>query len=196
LEGNGFEQVYNMQGGINAWDGLVAKGTPESGVAYFSPATRPEELIALAWHLEDGTWKFYSGLCSLRPDQEADDIYRKLAEAEENHKALLRELFRECSGNKLIDGFPDSMISSGKEAIMEGGIPVGEALTWAGGKQAVQVVEFALSLEAAALDLYIRMERRVGDDPSSKVFLVLAREEKQHLEMLSSLFAVISHESS
>jgi sulfur-carrier protein adenylyltransferase/sulfurtransferase len=177
-----------MQGGINAWDGLVAKGTPESGVAYFSTATRPEELIALAWHLEDGARKFYSGLRSLRPDQEADDLYRKLAKAEENHQVLLRELFREFSGDKSIEGFPDLIISSGKEAIMEGGIPVKEALNWAGGKQAAQVVEFALSLEAASLDLYIRMERRVGDDRSSKVFRVLAREEKQHLELLGLLF--------
>jgi sulfur-carrier protein adenylyltransferase/sulfurtransferase len=177
-----------MQGGINAWDGLVAKGTPESGVAYFSPATRPEELIALAWHLEDGTRKFYSGLRSIPLDQKADDLYRKLAKAEENHQAFLRELFREFSGDKSVEGFPDSVISSGKEAIMEGGIRVEEALTWAVGKQSAHVIEFALSLEAAALDLYIRMERRVDDDRSSKVFLVLAREEKQHLEMLGSLF--------
>ena len=48
-----------MQGGINAWKGLVAEGAPESGMAYFSPATKPEELIALAWLLEDGSRNFY-----------------------------------------------------------------------------------------------------------------------------------------
>lgn len=181
-----------MQGGINAWDGLVAKGPPESGVAYFSPATRPEELIALAWHLEDGARKFYSGLSALSPDQDADRLYRELAKAEENHQALLRELFRNFSGDKPVEGFPDSVIPSGKEEIMEGGIPVKDALNWAGGKQAVPVVEFALSLEAAALDLYIRMERRVGDDRLSKVFLVLAREEKQHMKKLGSLFEKLS----
>jgi sulfur-carrier protein adenylyltransferase/sulfurtransferase len=177
-----------MQGGINAWDGLITKGTPESGIAYFSPATRPEELIALAWHLEDGTRKFYSGLRSLPPDRAADGLYLELAKAEENHQALLRELFLELSGDKSIEGFPDSVILSAGEAIMEGGIQVEEALAWAGAKQAVHVAEFTLSLEAASLDLYIRMERRVNDERSSRVFLALAREEKQHLEMLGSLF--------
>jgi hypothetical protein len=51
-----------MQGGINAWKGLVARGAPESGMAYFSPATKPEELIALAWLLGDGSRKFYDAM--------------------------------------------------------------------------------------------------------------------------------------
>ena len=60
-----------MAGGINAWKGLVAEGAPESGMAYFSPATKPEELIALAWSLEDGSRNFYSALVALLEDREA-----------------------------------------------------------------------------------------------------------------------------
>ena len=52
-----------MEGGIRAWKGLVAEGIPEAGMAYFSPATRPEEMIALAWLLEDGSLQILRIAC-------------------------------------------------------------------------------------------------------------------------------------
>jgi hypothetical protein len=48
-----------MEGGIHAWKGLRATGAPDAGMAYFDPAKKPEELIALAWMLEEGSCKFY-----------------------------------------------------------------------------------------------------------------------------------------
>ena len=62
LLGAGLKNVYNMEGGIRAWKGMVAHGLPEAGMAYFSPAANAEEIVGLAWSLEEGSRSFYQGV--------------------------------------------------------------------------------------------------------------------------------------
>ena len=177
-----------MQGGIHAWKGLVAEGAPESGMAYFSPATKPEELIALAWLLEDGSRQFYSDLAAVLKDQEAKNLFKDLFAAEERHQAFLLKLYKELSGLTSTSGFPGSVISLEKEGdVMEGGMLLSEVLPWAKGKSVTEILELSLSSEANAYDLYVKMERQMKDQRSAQVFHVLSGEEKQHLERLSSL---------
>jgi len=177
-----------MEGGINAWQGLVAEGTPQSGMAYFSPATRPEEWMALAWVLEDGSRKFYAELPALLKDDEAGVLYRQLSEAEEHHKAALLRLYNETPDKTPGLKFPWGLISAGRqEDVMEGGMRVGEALQWAKGKKTTDILELSLSLETNAYDLYLNMERKMGEKRAAQVFRVLSGEEKQHLERLSLL---------
>jgi len=188
LSSAGFKEAYSMQGGINAWKGLVAEGVPESGMAYFSPATKPEELIALAWLLEDGSRKFYSELAAGMKDQEAKNLFKDLFAAEERHQASLLKLYKELSGLTSTSGFPGSVISLEKEGdVMEGGLRLSEVLPWAKGKSVIEILELSLSSETNAYDLYVTMEHQVKDQRSAQVFQVLSGEEKQHLERLSSL---------
>ena len=63
----------------------------------------------------------------------------------------------------------------------------GEALQWAKGKKTTDVLELSISLETNAYDLYLHMERRMGEKRAAQVFRVLAGEEKQHLERLGLL---------
>jgi hypothetical protein len=115
-----------MEGGINAWQGLVAGGTPQSGMAYFSPATRPEEWMALAWIMEDGSRRFYAELAAGLNDDEARDLYVQLSEAEEHHKAALLRLYNETPDRAPGLEFPWGLISDGRqEDVMEGGMRVG-----------------------------------------------------------------------
>jgi rubrerythrin len=186
----GFKEVFSMEGGIRAWKGVRAEGVPDSGMAYFSPAAKPEELMALAWFLEDGSRKFYSELVKTLPDKEDKDLYSQLAEAEKNHEASLLRLYEEFSGKGSAPRFPGSILPAGKETgdVMEGGMRVSEALQWAKGKKTQEILELSLSLEANAYDLYLKMERHVKDEHSAKVFHLLSREEMQHLERLTTLF--------
>jgi sulfur-carrier protein adenylyltransferase/sulfurtransferase len=188
LEGAGFKQVYSMEGGIRAWNGLVSEGTPESGIAYFSPATKPEEMVALAWFLENGSRRFYAELGRTMTDTEMSDLYAELASAEERHQATLLDLYREFVGPKPNNGFPRSVISvEHEEDVMEGGMRVTEALRWASDKSLPEILELSLAVETNSYDLYLNMERRLTDQPSSQVFRVLSGEEKEHLERLSAL---------
>lgn len=176
-----------MAGGINAWEGLVAEGAPESGMAYFSPATKPEELMALAWYLEEGSHKFYAEMASVIEERETMDLFKGLSMAEEGHKATLLNLYKEFSGVTSHEGFPGSVLSpEGEGDVMEGGIRLTDALKWSTGKKVQEILELSISSETNAYDLYIKMERQMKDQRSVQVFQVLSKEEKQHLERLTS----------
>jgi rubrerythrin len=165
----------------------MAEGAPKSGMPYFSPATRPEELMALAWYLEEGSQKFYSEVAQMVEDREGKDLFQGLAAEEERHKASLLQLYREFSGVTSDQGFPGSVISSGRKGdVMEGGMSVRDVLKWAKGKKLIDILELSLSLETHSYDLCLKMGRQVKDQRSGEVFQVLAKETKEHLKRLSS----------
>jgi rubrerythrin len=178
-----------MHGGIHAWKGLVAEGAPESGIAYFSSATWVEELIALAWWLEDGSRRFYSNLAARMKDEEAKNLFRDLTVAEGHHQTFLLKLYQGLSGLTPQSGFPGSVVPAGKEGdVMEGGVRVSEALQWTEGKSVTEILEFSLSSETNAYDLYVKMEHQMKEQRSSQVFRLISGEEKKHLERLGALF--------
>lgn len=178
----GLEKVYTMQGGIAAWEGLVASGPPESGMAYFSDAVQPPELAMLAWMLEDGARLFYVRMDEHLQDEDAKKLFRSLAHAEVAHEKTVAELYRGFTGG----GAVEEALPPVRDDVMEGGIKVAEALLWAKGKDVTAVLDFAMSLETNAYDLYLKMERRLEGD-AKKVFLLLAEEERKHLERLAEL---------
>ena len=178
-----------MEGGIRAWHGFTAEGIPEAGMAYFSPATRPEEMIALAWLLEDGSLKFYESIAKMTEEQEARGLFQSLKRSEENHKATLWKIYEEISGKAPMPEFPDTGI--GKEPkgdVMEGGMLVSEALKWSKGKALKNILELSMSLETNSYDLYLKMEQKVETNKPKQVFKTLSEEEKNHLDRLTSIF--------
>jgi rubrerythrin len=70
---------------------------------------------------------------------------------------------------------------------MEGGMHVGEALKRARGKDLLEMLEYAIALEANSYDLYIKMERSMPGKDSKKIFNSLLSEEKIHLDRLTAL---------
>ena len=188
LADNGFSEVFNMSGGIREWEGLSAQGVPESGMAFFMSASTPEELIGLAWILEEGSRKFYAMLSEMLDDAESRTLFFDLAAAEDHHKASLITLYRVLSGREPAADFPQGVIHlEVQEDIMEGGTRISEAMEWVKGKGPDAALELAISLEANAYDLSIKMSRKMEDKNSRKVFHVLAAEEKTHLERLGTL---------
>jgi rubrerythrin len=178
-----------MQGGIRAWEGFVAEGIPEAGMAYFSPATRPEEMIALAWLLEDGSCKFYESLAKRMEEQEAKGLFQNLKRSEENHKTTLWKMDEEISGKAPAPEFPDNVISKKPGGdVMEGGMLVSEALKWSKGRTLKDILELSISLETNSYDLYLKMERKVEGRNAKQVFKTLSEEERNHLDQLTSLF--------
>ena len=176
-----------MDGGIDAWNGLVAEGTPESGMAYFSSADKPEELIALAWIMEDGSRRFYYSISEFLKDIESSALYKDLTTAEDSHKESLMRLYSKITGIESAET-PEAALSGNTETdIMEGGMKVAEALNWARGKELSDILELTMSIEINAYDLYLLLEKSMEDDNSKKVFKVLAEEEKQHLDRLTKV---------
>jgi sulfur-carrier protein adenylyltransferase/sulfurtransferase len=189
MKEEGFTEVFSLEGGIRAWEGLVADGVPESGIPYFDDAVKPEEFIALAWILEEGSRRFYSEIPGLMPDADVGKLFHDLSAAEEHHKSALVSLYQDFTGSVPAPDFPGSAVQTKDSGdMMEGGMRISEALSWAEGKSPEAVLELAMSLETNSYDLYIKMTRRVKDDRSRQVFDRLAGEEKNHLERLADLF--------
>jgi len=178
-----------MEGGIRAWQGMVAHGVPEAGMAYFSPASDAEELVGLAWSLEEGSKIFYQGVAEHFADNsEAHQMFTWLVEAERHHEEHLLETYQALTGKepdfvKLRDKFSDAI--SGK--VMEGGIPVQDALNWAKDKGVTESLELAIALEVNAYDLYVKMSRKIEEAQAGQIFEKLAEEEQIHLEKLAEL---------
>ena len=189
LLGSGLKNVYSMEGGIRAWKGMVAHGLPETGMAYFSPAANAEEIVGLAWALEEGSKFFYQGVAEhFSADNEAKDMFNWLVSAEKSHEQHLLKTYENLTGTqpdfvRLRAKFSDSLNGT----VMEGGVAVKEALAWAKGKGVSESLELAIALEVNAYDLYIKMSRAIEDKQAQQIFEKLSEEEQVHLEKLSGL---------
>ena len=178
-----------MEGGINAWNGVVAAGLPEAGLSFFASARSPKEYIALAWFLEEGMKMFYRSVGEMLDERGAVELFQELSIAEEHHQAALSDLHFRFSG-KRVD--PDFLRSAAPdlqaERYIEGGLRLEEAILWAEGKQMADILDMSITLEANAYDRYLFMKQEIKDARAKEVFNVLSNEEKHHLERLSELF--------
>ncbi len=187
LAREGFEKVYSMEGGIHAWKGLRATGAPNAGMAYFEPAKKPEELIALAWMLEEGSCKFYKEMSIKEKSPGAVTLFQELWGDEGKHKSSLFKIYQRISGKDSDPNFPRSLVSlEPGDDYLEGGIELKNAMEWSRGKDLKDILEFSISLEINAIDLYIKMERRVEGREAKEVFLALSNQERNHLKRLSA----------
>ncbi len=176
----GFDNAFSI-GGISQWNGLTAVGPPEAGMAWFDEARKPEEYVALACILEDGARLFYLELADQFP--EIKEIATGLAKGEQQHQATLRKLHQEITGSDA-----DPILPSGEAAdMMEGGVKKSEAMAWVRDRQAADVLEFAIAMEANAYDRYIRVGQGLGGQ-AQRVFKELAEAEKIHLNELMAAF--------
>ncbi|MDO3378608.1 rhodanese-like domain-containing protein [Geoalkalibacter halelectricus] len=183
---HGFSRVFNMTGGIRAWQGAVVEGDPRAQRVRFSDAQTPVEHLALAWLLEEGSRAFYAAAAEVREDLEDGLFLRRMAAVEENHKAALAAVFQELTGRPPGEDFPRSVLSQApEEKYVEGGLPLSEVLTWLEDKPTAAVLEFAIGMEAAAFDHYLLLRTRLGEEKSQELFLRLAEEEQSHLRILS-----------
>ncbi len=188
LQNAGFREVHNLAGGIQAWQGLIAEGSPEPELAYFAAVRTPEKQVALAWYLEEGTRIFYREVAELLQDREAASIFRELVQAEEHHKATLVALYEGLVGKPAKADFPRGLLAAEPtEQLMEGGVSVSKALGWIRGRPIHDILELAISIETNAYDRYLLLRRELENENSRRVFEILSNEERRHLKKLCQL---------
>jgi len=171
-----------MDGGIRAWTGLTAEGPPEAGIAYFSAGTRPADMAALAWALEESTRTFYSVLAGRDPNDTMAAVFSSLVQAEEHHKETLASLHGRLTTEPV-----SRMYDPQGHGILEGGMELEAALRWSEGKRVNEILDLALGLEANAYDRYLKMLVVSDSKDAKEVFHAIAKEEKNHLRKLSKL---------
>src|SRR5512136_1800059 len=94
LAGQGFQEVYNLKGGIAAWQGLKAFGPAEMGMIALRGNESPQEVIILAYGMEQGLADFYARVLGMTQDSEVQKILGKLVQIEEKHKDKLFGLYQ------------------------------------------------------------------------------------------------------
>jgi len=186
LKRQGFEDVYYMDGGIDAWNGLVASGPYETGLFLLEGIKNIEGLVALAWSLEDGTGTFYTLMRELSQDNEAKQVFESLIKAEQNHKSKLLEAYRHIAGKEMSE---QTMQAQSLKGHMEGGVSVDEIVGWLRKEGAAlhEILEVSMQVETNSLDLYMKMLTEVEDKSVKNILHVIIEEEKAHLLKLGTL---------
>jgi rubrerythrin len=186
LTGQGFEEVYNLKGGIAAWQGVKAFGPAEMGMIPLKGNETPQEVIVLAYGMEQGLADFYARVLGMTQDSAVQKIIGKLVQIEEKHKDKLFALYQALEPTTQERTLFEKRIVSG---VMEGGFTGEEFLEK--NKPLLDTVEnllsLAMMLEAQALDLYTRYAQKVEDARSRSVLHDIAEEEKGHLATLGAL---------
>ena len=186
MTGRGFKLVYNLKGGIAAWQGHAAVGPSEMGMVLIKGNETPREVICLAYGLEEGLRKFYSMSVELAIDPKIVALLTKLAEIEVKHKQRLFDIYLTIDPTALnVETFENRITSE----LVEGGFDSDKLLEQSRitFKTAARVLDFAMTLEAQAMDLYMRYAQRSENPAVKNLLFDMANEEKAHLKSLGDL---------
>jgi sulfur-carrier protein adenylyltransferase/sulfurtransferase len=187
LQGQGFEKVFSMTGGIYQWEGSEAVGPQELNMDLVRDDQSPAEMIALAYRMEDGLQRFYQASRASAQDVRVTDLLQTLIEVEERHKERLEGMYA------ALDAQPTDLrglTGDSDKVVMEGGFVMDEFmaqnLSFMGDRE--KILEMAIMLESQALDLYLRFASRIQVTATRELLYAIAREEQSHLTALGRLY--------
>jgi rubrerythrin len=184
LSGKGFNNVYNLSGGIRAWNNEIAVGPPDLGLHLFSGKVSTEETIIVGFGLEQGLREFYLDMANRVVSAEAKSLFTKLADIEILHQEHLFKLYQDITGTTVsMEDFSTGTV----QPAMEGGLSTKEYLNLYNPdlESEQDILSLALSIEAQALDLYQRAADNSPDDNSRKILQQIANEERAHMKRLA-----------
>jgi len=190
LTGRGFKHVYNLNGGIAAWQGHAATGPEAMGMLLLKGDEAPQDIIYLAYGLEEGLRKFYAAAAKMAIAAEVVSVLSRLAEIEIRHKQKLFDLYQSLvPGAAPLADFEETVNAE----LMEGGLDPDRMLedSMPTFKTAADVLNFAMMLEAQGMDLYMRYAEKSPDPQVKEILFTMADDEKAHLESLGNLFEKI-----
>jgi rubrerythrin len=197
LSGKGFKKVFNVAGGIKAWESKTAVGTPDLGMDLFTDRQEPRDVLILAYSLEQGLRDFYLAMGKKAVDTEVKSLFDKLAEIELEHQASIIEAYNRLNDDSNSKDSKDSMAPMDQDGFedlvetsaLEGGLTTEEYLELFNPdlNSPVEVISLAMSIEAQALDLYQRASLSFVDSKSKEIVQGIANEEKAHIASLGRL---------
>lgn len=186
LAGKGFKNIYNLAGGFKAWNGEAAFGAEEKGLELFSGNEAEEKTLIIAYSLESGLRDFYLSMISEVDNEDVRNLFTKLADIEVVHQRRLFDEYSELTKKSMEQ---EEFESDTVKPFAEGGLTTSEYMNLFQPdlSSMENVIELAMSIEAQALDLYIRAAERSDNPQSEKILKTLADEERAHLTRLGKL---------
>ncbi len=186
LAGKGFDNVYNVTGGFKAWKDKSAFGKEELGIELFTGDESPDQTLVVAYSLEAGLHDFYLSMIPNVKNNNAKDLFQKLSEIEVKHQDRIFNEYITITGKSANRAeFEKSIVSKA----VEGGLTTQEYMNiFQPDLESVNdIIELAMSIEAQALDLYMRAADKSGNPESKKTLIQIADEERSHLAQLGRL---------
>ncbi len=186
LLSKGFSKVYSIDGGITAWNGRAATGSYDEGLFLLKGRKTVEELVSLALAFEEGSRMFYASVAELTVDAEAKNILNTIAEAEVKHKINILEAYKLITGEDFAE---DILNREPLKRVMESGVRIEDAISFLKeqGKTVLDILEVSMQVETNAIDLYMKILRKIEDVNAKKVFDIIVEEEQHHLSELGQL---------
>ena len=176
LSGQGFEEVYNMSGGIKSWNGIKLSGPETKGIEFFISGEFPN-IFQMAYQMENGLKQFYLALSQKVVPQEQKNLLTRLARYEDGHMAKLLHQYQENS-------MPEAPENSD---IMEGGFHKKQILAaYANQIKSIEdMIYLSMMFETQAFDLYSRLAKKTTNQKLQQFYQLMAEEEQMHLVQLS-----------
>lgn len=192
MAGQGFDNLYNMSGGIKAWNSNTALGPEDLGLELFAGTESVEDVLVVAYSLEDGLRDFYLSMMDKTGNTKVKDLFQKLSEIEIKHKErVFAEYLKVTGKTESVEQFETNSVA----AAVEGGLTTEEYLHLfqPDFDSEIDIISLAMSIEAQALDLYQRAADNAGDQKSKAILLQIAKEETAHLSQLGKLMEEVVH---
>jgi rubrerythrin len=180
-----------MSGGIKAWHNHTAFGPEDLGLELFAGTETVEEVLVVAYALEDGLCDFYLSMLNKTDHARVKDIFKKLSDVEVKHKERVFAEYLKVTGKaESVQKFETENVA----AAVEGGLTTEEyiRLFQPDLESVIDVISLAMSIEAQALDLYQRAAANTGNQGSRAVLLQIASEETAHLAQLGKLMEEVA----
>jgi sulfur-carrier protein adenylyltransferase/sulfurtransferase len=185
LAHNGFSEVYQLEGGLDAWEQPTPANPVGFHLEFASGRESPREAVALAYAMEQGMLDFHEAVRARTEEPELSALLVKLVRAEESHKRTLLDLLRQVAPD---ESLPDDA-AKGPSRIMEGGIDIHDFMKRNESfmKTTAGYLDIAMMVESQALDLYLSIGKASDNEATRRILFHIADEEKTHLSMLAKL---------
>ncbi|SDB30695.1 Rhodanese-related sulfurtransferase [Desulfonatronum thiosulfatophilum] len=184
LAGKGFEKILNLSGGFKAWNGWTGFGEYELGLHLFTESMTLEQTLAVAYDMESALREFYENMAETVADPQAGKVFALLAAVELKHQQAVAQRM----AGEDVQKATQKTAKDTPAAVPEGGISTEDHMHRMGVdlENPREIVDFAMAVEAQAMDLYSRAARQAQGEV--REFLEqMAEDEKKHLQHLGNL---------
>jgi rhodanese-related sulfurtransferase/rubrerythrin len=183
LASRGFQEVYNLAGGIKGWRGETVAHPVGWHLPLLEANSGFERLARLTRQMEAGLARLYADLAGRAEDQKVAALLTDLAGWEAAHEKRVTELAVQA-------GVAEGVLEAGAQGrVIEGGFDpeafVADNTEQLGSRRGI--LELAMMVEAHALDLYLLFAQAVTDEAARSLLYAVADEEKGHLARLGLL---------
>ncbi|GAB6909867.1 Sulfurtransferase [Desulfosarcina cetonica] len=186
LSGQGFTNILNMAGGFNAWTNETAFLGEEKGLALFDGVASVEQALTVAYSLEAGLKDFYDTMSAKVENDPTKQLFQKLSQIEVKHQDRILQQYTAVTGTPVTR---ETFETQALPGVLEGGLTTEEYanLLMPSYDSVVEIIELAMSIEAQALDLYLRASEKATNTEIQAALVQIANEEKTHLALLGKL---------